>query len=164
MENRSVGYFIIGLAAIMGFIVFLFNSALRNIVESSCTMVHGSSAAFCPMNQTINQQTYLSLAIIAVVAVIGLFLVFSKPKEKIVVRQIKDRVYKKEANLKGLTKEEIAVFKIIQENETMFQADLIDNANLGKAKVTRILDRLEGRGLVERKRRGMTNIVVLKND
>ena len=31
-----------------------------------------------------------------------------------------------------------------------------------KAKVTRIIDRLEGHSLVERKRRGMTNVVVLK--
>tara|TARA_Y100000310_G_scaffold79304_3_gene76019 strand:- start:11104 stop:11229 length:126 start_codon:yes stop_codon:yes gene_type:complete len=33
----------------------------------------------------------------------------------------------------------------------------------GKAKVSRIIDRLENKDIVERKRRGMTNVVVLKD-
>ena len=44
----------------------------------------------------------------------------------------------------------------------MFQADLVDKCGFGKVKVTRILDGLENKGLVERKRRGMSNIVILK--
>ena len=46
----------------------------------------------------------------------------------------------------------------------MFQADLIDKSGLGKVKISRILDRLEGKGLIERKRRGMNNIVVFKEN
>ena len=42
--------------------------------------------------------------------------------------------------------------------------DTPQKTNFGKAKMTRIIDRLEGRGFVERKRRGMTNVVVLKTD
>ena len=53
------------------------------------------------------------------------------------------------------------ILKIIQENKTIFQAEIIEKTKLGKAKITRIIDRLEGKGFVERKRRGMTNIVVL---
>jgi len=41
---------------------------------------------------------------------------------------------------------------------------LIEKTGFGKAKMTRIIDRLEGRCFVERKRRGMTNIVVLKEN
>jgi len=33
---------------------------------------------------------------------------------------------------------------------------------LGKVKVSRILDKLEGKGLVETKTRGMTNVILLK--
>ncbi|MEK6845043.1 MAG: MarR family transcriptional regulator [Nanoarchaeota archaeon] len=50
----------------------------------------------------------------------------------------------------------------MQNNKAIFQAELIEKTKFGKAKITRILDRLEGKGFVERKRRGMTNIVVLR--
>ena len=50
----------------------------------------------------------------------------------------------------------------MQKQKTVFQADLIEQTEFGKAKMTRILDRLEGKGYIERKRRGMTNVVVLK--
>ena len=43
-------------------------------------------------------------------------------------------------------------------------ADLIEKTGFGKAKMTRIIDRLEGKGFVERKRRGMTNVVVLDDN
>ena len=32
----------------------------------------------------------------------------------------------------------------------------------GKVKITRVIDRLEGKNLIERRRRGMTNVVVFK--
>ena len=51
---------------------------------------------------------------------------------------------------------------MIQNNKAIFEADLIYKTGFGKAKMTRIIDRLEGKGFVERKRRGMTNVVVMK--
>ena len=60
--------------------------------------------------------------------------------------------------------EEKKVLSLIEENKAIFQADLIEKTGFGKAKITRILDRLEGKGFVERKRRGLTNVVVLKED
>ena len=163
MENKNVGWLVIALAAVMVVIIFLFNSALREIVLSSCGMAHGPSAASCPMNQTINQQTYLSLAIAAILMGLGIFLLFSKPKEKIVVKKYKEKEEKKEVDLSGLNKDEKEVYGVIAKEETVFQADLIEKMGFGKAKMTRIIDRLEGRGLVERKRRGLTNIVILKD-
>jgi len=35
---------------------------------------------------------------------------------------------------------------------------------IGKVGMTRMLDKLESKGLVERKRRGMNNVVVLNNN
>jgi uncharacterized membrane protein len=44
----------------------------------------------------------------------------------------------------------------------MFQSDLVEGTGMQKVKITRLLDRLEGLKLIERKRRGMTNVVILK--
>ena len=158
MENKHVGWIVIGIAAVIVVIIFLFDSALREIVSSTCSMVE--QGLYCPMNTAITQQTYLALAIVAVLVVIGLALMFTKPKEKVVVRKIREE--KRKIDTSELKAEEKHVLRLIQESGASFQADLIERTGFGKAKMTRIIDRLEGRGIVERKRRGMTNVVVLK--
>ncbi|MBI4438715.1 MarR family transcriptional regulator [Candidatus Woesearchaeota archaeon] len=63
-------------------------------------------------------------------------------------------------NLEG---EEKQVYTLIAEsNGSMYQSDLAKETGYSKVKTTRILDKLESKGLIERRRRGMTNIVVLK--
>ena len=58
--------------------------------------------------------------------------------------------------------EKLVFDKIIESEGTIFQSDLVDKTKFTKVKVTRLLDKLEGKGLIERKRRGMTNVVILK--
>ena len=163
MKNKNVGFLIVGIAIVIAIIVAIFNFGMRSIVEQSCT--HGSE---CSMYGTIAIQTWISLAIAGLVAVIGLFLIFSKEEKEIVVKKvkIKEKVPEKKikVNYNNLDKDEKVIMKILEENEgTIFQSDLVEKTEFGKVKVTRILDRLEGRQLIERKRRGMTNVVVLKN-
>lgn len=164
MENRKVGYLVIGMAIIIGVIVLLFNNALRSIVASTC--VHGPS---CSMYGNIRIQTIISLVLIGAIIIIGLVLVFSKEKERVIVRtrRIKDELVEKlreekKKNLKLLDKEEKVVYGILIKEGSMFQADLVDKSGFGKVKVTRILDKLENKNIIERKRRGMNNIVILR--
>lgn len=157
MENKNVGYMLLGISLIVIFIIFLFNNAMKSIVIDQCGPIHGPT---CEMNKTIEQQTYLSLAIAAILIILSLVLIFTKQKEKIIIKKAPQK--KKQYNLEGLRKEDKQVFNLIQESKTIFQADLIEKLGFGKAKMSRILDRLENRALIERKRRGMTNVVVLK--
>lgn len=89
--------------------------------------------------------------------------------KKIIIRtkKIKDELAEKlkeerEKNLKFLNKEEKTIYGLLMKEGSMFQADLVDKSGFGKVKVTRILDRLEGKQIIERKRRGMNNIVISK--
>ena len=160
MKNKNVGYLIAGIAIIIGFIILIFNLGLKNIVGATCT--HGSS---CSMYDTIATQTYLSLAIAGVILVIGLFLIFSKEETRIITKTKKIHVEKKRKPIdySKLDKDEKIIVKIIEDAEgTIFQSDLVEKTEFDKVKVSRILDKLEGRQLIERKRRGMTNVVVLK--
>jgi len=159
MENKKVGYIILGIAILMIFVIFLFNNALKEIVSASCTELHGD---FCPMYDTISQQTYLALSLVAILVVIGIVLLFAKPREKIVIKKVKEKISKVKIDTSDLKPEEKKLLKIVEDNKAIFQADIVDKTGFGKAKVTRIIDRLEGKGIVERKRRGMNNIVVLK--
>ena len=161
MENKHVGYILLGVSILIVIIVFMFQNALTSFVNSSCTLAHGGDS--CPMYNTINQQTYLALGIVGILVLVSLVMVFSKPQERVIIktRTVEKKVQKKEIDTSTLKPEEKQVLQLVQENKTIFQADIIEKTNLGKAKITRIIDRLEGKGFVERKRRGMTNIVVL---
>lgn len=161
MKNRNVGILIIGISILVILMVFLFSNAMNQYINDTCPLVHEQSN-FCPAKTTIKQQTYLSITISGVIFIIGLVLFFSKPEEKIIIKKIKQKIKKIKLDTSNLKPEEKKILKMVISNKTIFQADLIDKTNFGKAKMTRILDRLEGQGFVERKRRGMTNVVVLK--
>jgi len=157
VENKNVGFLIVGIAVVIGIIIWIFNSALVTIVGTTCNM--GSS---CTMYDTIRTQTWLSLSIAGVILIIGLFIMFIKPKEKIIVKTVKEK--KKKPNLDGLENNEKKVIEILQkENGAIFQSTLMEKLEIGKVGITRLLDKLESKQLIERKRRGMNNIVVLKS-
>ena len=67
-----------------------------------------------------------------------------------------------ESIIKTLTGGEKEMYQIIYNAKgEILQKDIVIH-NFSRAKVTRLLDNLEKRGLIERKRYGMTNKVVLK--
>jgi len=168
MRNKVVGVLIIVIAALIGFIIFSFNQAMTSIVNTSCS--HGPS---CPMWGTISFQTNVSIGIMLFIVVIGLYLIFFSREEKIItkIKTIKPQIESKkitkenyEKTMKELSREERTVLeKIIESQGTIFQSTLVENTKMNKVKVTRILDKLEGKGLIERRRRGMTNVIVLKH-
>jgi len=169
MKNRIAGFIVIGIALLIGFITFSFNKAMKDIVSTSCS--HGPS---CAMWGDINLQTKISIAIMIFIVIIGLYLIFFGKEEKIItkIKKIKEQVNPKKISkdnykkiIKNLSKDEKLVFEnVINSEGTIFQSDLTEKTGLNKVKITRILDRLEGKGLIERKRRGMTNIVILKHN
>jgi uncharacterized membrane protein len=121
---------------------------------------------------TIDFQTNLSIAIMVIIVIIGLYLVFFGKEE---IRITRFKTLKQQIEPKKITKENyqkvmstlgkderVVLEKIINSQGTIFQSDLVESTEFGKVKVTRILDRLEGRGLIERRRRGMTNVIILR--
>ncbi len=159
VENKKVGWMIIGIAILMGFIILIFNLGLNSIVNEIC--MHGKE---CAMYNTISTQTWISVALVLVVLGIGFFIMNSKPEEKIVIKKVKEKNPKKKIDLKGLEPIEKKSIKImLKEGKAMFQSDLKEKLGIGKVGMTRLLDRLEAKQFVERKRRGMNNIVVLKH-
>jgi magnesium-transporting ATPase (P-type) len=159
MENKHVGFLVIGISFVMMLIVFIFNFALKGIVSETCT--HGPA---CSMYDTIKTQTWLSFAITTVIFIVGLIILLSKPKEKIIIKTIKEKRNKLNLSKLNLDEQEKRVIEFLQnENGTMFQASLMEKLGIGKVGVTRLLDKLEAKQIVERKRRGMNNVVVLRD-
>ncbi len=161
MENKYVGYLLLGVSILVIIVILMFNSTLKDIAQALCaTEEH---ASLCPIiKETLNKQTYIALGIIGLLVIVGFALVFSKTQKEVILKTIEKKPKKKVLDIGGLKPEEKQVLELIQNNKAIFQAELIEKTGFGKAKMTRIIDRLEGKGFVERKRRGMTNIVVLK--
>ena len=158
MKNKNVGFLISGIAVMIAVIVLIFNFSLKNIAGQTC------SHTTCSMYDTMTAQTYLSMTIAGVIFIIGLFLIFSKETEKVIVKTKKIKEKPKPIDTSRLDKDEKQVIKLLQqENNAIFQRTLMEKLEIGKVKTTRLLDKLEAKQLIERKRRGMNNIVVLKH-
>jgi len=108
----------------------------------------------CPAHQNSTSWALIfSFILVGILGAAGAWLVYS-PKEK------------KQVNERDTTKwdaEEKTVYELVQKHDGgMYQSDILKEVDWSKSKLTRVLDKLEQRDVVERKRRGMTNLVVLK--
>ncbi len=128
----------------------------RIIDDSDGGCIHeGDTCPFQEINK-LNIPTLLISVLLLILLSFGIYLMYKKEKKEI------KKSYSK--ILKTLEKDEKDIFKeILEEKGTVFQSELVEKTGLSKVKITRVLDRLEGKGLIERKRRGMTNIVILRH-
>jgi uncharacterized membrane protein len=159
MKNKHVGYLILAVTALFFFVVMSFNFALQSIVDETCT--HGLA---CPMHATTFTQEVLSYSLMGLLVLVSLFIIFFM-KDETVVQEMKKDISEedKKKKLENLDEDERNIMNIIlREEGSIFQSSLVTETKLSKVKVTRILDRLEGKKLIERKRRGMSNVVLLK--
>jgi len=163
METRNLGWLLLAVSILIIIFTFFYSNALDEAVRTSCFLQHGDVES-CEMFDSVTKQTYFALTIGGVLVIVSLFLLLSKPNERIVVKKIKEKKSEKKVDLSSFRPEEKQVYNFVKENGAIFQADLIEKTGFSKARMTRIVDKLEGSGLVERKRRGMTNVVVLKDD
>ena len=166
-----VGYIIIGIAVVIGFIIFTYHNALLDVAkDSAACSIQGPE---CPHLKDSNQQLMINMIILGIMILIGLYMVFFSQEERIITRikKVKEQIEPKhiskqnyEKIMDELSSEEKDVLeKVIDAHGSAFQSDLVKKTELSKVAITRILDRLEGKGLIERRRRGMTNVVILKH-
>ena len=158
MKNRNVGYLIMGIAVIIGIIVLLFNGIIKENIGLTCS--HGPT---CGMYTDLRVQTWMSLIIVGIILIIGLFLIFSKESEKIILKTKIVKEKRKPIDTSNLDADEKEIVKILEgENGAIFQSTLMEKLGIGKVGMTRVLDKLESKQIIERKRRGMNNVVILK--
>ena len=106
----------------------------------------------CPHLELSSLNTLIIIGYITIglVFIAGLLLLFAKKKTKYELP-------------KNLSENEKKIIEILNESDgSEFQSGLVDKSGFTKVKVTRILDDLEGKKAIERRRRGMTNVVILK--
>ncbi len=132
-------------------------SFLCKVVEESPTLTMDQ----CPAHDSNTSWLLLiGFGVGFLVLVSGLYLLFSPKGEPLLSSA---GLKKKEVDISALTNEEKKIYELLTLKEgSLYQSDLIKETGLSKVKISRILDKMEGREIIERKRRGMTNIVLLK--
>ena len=98
------------------------------------------------------------------IAISGMYLLFfdsvEKPAGELVLEERKKRW---EQIVKTLKEDQQKIYKAIIDSDGIInQSELVEKTGISKSNVSRALDLLESRGLIEKRRRGMGNVVLLK--
>lgn len=160
MDKKTIGLvFILFAVVVAAFTVWLtFDlKKLNQFLHKDCTL----PADVCPFNALLPAQSIVGFIISVVLAAIGIYFIISSRKD---ITGLKVENKKVEQIVKSLAGDEkIAYDTIVASDGTIFQSELVEKSGLDKVKISRVLDKLEGKGLIERKRRGMSNVIILKH-
>lgn len=160
MEKKIIGYLLIIFGIVLaGFTYWITEDIqkLNQYLHKDCNL----PANICPFNTLVPTESIFGSLISLAIIAFGIYLVLTDKNEiksRIVdEKKIKDTI----SNLSG---DEKKIYELIVASDgTAFQSELVEKSVLDKVKVSRILDKMEGRGLIERKRRGMSNVIVLRH-
>ncbi len=163
VKEKTIGMALMVTAAVLFLIGYVYISAAEQALlkghtlgpEGECIHPEGAICPYAELNK-LTMPKYLAFFADLGLFAFGLFLFLKKkPKEKAVSKARKAA--------KALGGDEGKVFDLIAKADGMiFQNELVKQSEFSKVKVTRVLDKLEAKGLIERRRRGMTNVIVLK--
>lgn len=158
-KSEIIGYVIIGFSILL-LLTLIF--VKKNVDEQGAILCEKFSEAGdmeqCPVHKT-NTSWLLVFAfgVGFLLLGIGLYLVFMPPQEK------EEKKEFKKINLAELAEEEKKIYEFVKgKGGSAYQSDVLQETGWSKVKVSRILDKMELKEIIERKRRGMTNLVVLK--
>ena len=154
---REAGFALIAISIVLFFVMVSLTNQLNGYIHASCTHPEGE---VCPMASELPVQSYAGFSLDFVIGGFGVFLVL---KSRQIQRFQSEKKHDFEKTLKELDGDEKKVYELISGSDgVVFQSDIVEKTGLQKVKVTRILDRMVHKGLVERRRRGMSNIVLIK--
>ena len=114
----------------------------------------------CPAhNNSSSWLLLLAFAIAFLIFAVGIYLLFT-PRETTTAQSEKSFT---EIDVSTLSEEEKRVYELLKFNKgSIYQGDLLKETGFSKVKLSRILDKMQNREILDRKRRGMANIVILK--
>lgn len=159
ISPQKIGLIIIGISIILSLFMFFLTQTLMRLrleLHEDCPL----PLEACPYKSSVPIESVAGFVLAIGIGIFGVFLTLGSKRVEGIGSQQKSEFKQKVESLHG---EEEKVYQIIADADgSIFQSDLVAKAGFSKVKVSRILDRLEIKGIVERRRRGMSNLVVLK--
>lgn len=161
-ENRTMLGILAIVLILFAVAVYFYNTTLNQLAAGSCT----TAPADCPHEKIVQTQNVIIAVLIIVIGAIVAWIFVQMRKKPAIEKERRTEAAApapKKIDSSSLEPDERKVIEIVNDNEgSAFQSDIIKKLGYTKVKVSRILDRMEQKGIIERKRRGMANLVVLK--
>jgi len=161
VSQKSIGYILFVFSVLLIVLLVFVKEDLDEQEVFLCSAVAEDpylNMEDCPAHTSNSSWLILvSFGIAIILLMCGAYLIFFTTNKETNKKDFKD------FNINELDNDEKEIYNILKENKgSVYQSDLIKKTNLSKVKITRILDKLESKKIIERKRRGMTNIIVLQ--
>ncbi|VVB61400.1 Uncharacterised protein [uncultured archaeon] len=154
---KQIGILIAAISVALFLILASFSIEIAKAKAAAC--VHPSGEA-CPITAHIPVASYVGLILLLSMGGLGLNLAV---KSEATEKMRKEIAKKAGETITGLQGDEKKAYEaIVASDGVIFQSELVDKMGYSKVKVGRILDKLEGQDLIERRRRGLTNMVLIK--
>ena len=161
LSTKQMGIVLIIVSVVLGLIFLSSTYSMINTANADCGCSSEGNLS-CPHSGSIPLQSYFGFTATFVLAGFGVFVIRSGKKLQ---EEITEKQKELDKKLATLDEDEKNICEAIKGADgAMFQSELIEKIGFTKVKVSRILDKLEGRGIIERRRRGMTNLVILKRN
>ena len=155
-KNSFIGLGLIVIALVLAMTVSYFRVAVAEVQADAC----GMTVEECPHAKNIPPEVFIGYGISLVIGLVGVYLIISELRSAKLVSKSSEEFHKVASALHG---DEKKLYDLVASTDgVMFQSDLVEKSGMQKVKVSRVLDRLEAQGLLERRRRGMSNVVILK--
>lgn len=152
IKNKQIGIIILLISIVLAFLLVSYNTQFQIYHQQTCPVIQ--SGEVCPFKNNLPQPIVAGILIDAVLFLLGTYLILVDTSKK---------PHKLKISLKNLDEDETKIYKLLVDSDgSVFQGDLIKKTGFSKVKVSRIIDRLEVKDIVIRRRRGMSNIVVIK--
>jgi len=156
---KILGIILILIAIGLFFITFSFTQTLMSLrleLHEECPLPPEA----CPYKASVPVESLAGFVLAITIGILGAIITLTTTQTQ---RSLFQERKKRKGLMKSLEGEERKIYNLIVSSDGfMFQSDLIKKSGFSKVKVSRILDRLETKDIVERRRRGMANVVILK--
>ncbi len=160
LEKKQIGYvlIIIGLvlSLVLGFVKIQYDAQAAFLCEN--IEASGGDMLSCPVHKTDTSWFFVAgFGLSFVIILIGVYFGFVEIPAKGETRKAIVPI-----DVSSLDEESQKIYGLlVQRQGSLFQSDLVRETGYSKVRISRILDKMEHERIIERKRRGMTNLVVL---
>lgn len=158
LQTKTLGIILVIFAVAIASILIPPFIQTAEVAAAACTSTNGVKMTWL---QHLPIEFFLSMLFVVAIGAIGAFLALRSQEKEKMDQVLKTKLTEAKKKLQG---DEKKIYEIIASNEgVIFQSELVEKAGFPKARVSRNLDKLEGKGLIERRRRGLSNVILIKH-
>lgn len=163
MESKKLGFLIIGMSIVLGFIMFSFMNKLSFQEEQ----LHCNPTGECKQVNSLLGLSHIAIGFISFILALGFYLLFFNRGEEAILKRLEEEKDTKLQEdkfgvvLKILDENEKKIINAIKDQDGITQTTLRYRTDLSKAKISQVLGDFEKKNLIKRIQKGKTYSVHL---